>query len=234
MAFYGIPWRAVYLKSAESPERRLGESRLSQVRPVEIWASRSGMEAQGELRRELNSAEANNVEPGNAEPCTLERGAQKVPSRAAPRGHLRYAYAPRTRSTAATHISPAPPPTTPPLHVGSPRASASSSAHRLLRPAQLGMQHHRCRPTARGGGGVKCACACPRPRDRGALYTQYRRGVRTRAPRPSATRSLRASLSHLVFPPLRCSPFTTLRATDRATSTSAGNFSRLCAPSGHM
>ena len=192
------------------------------------------MEAQGSSRSEDNSAEVNNVVPGNVEPCTLERGAQKVPSRAAPRGHLRIAYAPRTRSTAAKHISPAPPPTTPPLHVGSPRASASSSAHRLLRPAQLGMQHHRCRPTARGGGGVKCACVCPRPRDRGALHTQYRCGVRTRAPRSSATRSLRASLSHLVFPPLRCSPFTPLRATDRATSTSAGNFSRLCAPTGHM
>ena len=200
MAFYGIPWRAVYLEWAESPERRLGESRISQVRPVEIWASRSGMEAQGELRRELNSAEANNVEPGNAEPCTLERGAQKVPSRAAPRGHFRYAYAPRTRSTAATHISPAPPPTTPPLHVGSPRASASSSAHRLLRPAQLGMQHHRCRPAARGGGGVKCACVCPRPRDRGALYTQYRRGVRTRASRPPAVLFARVA-SPTSFPP---------------------------------
>ena len=161
MPFYGIPRRAVYLKSAESPERRLGESRLSQVRPVKIWASRSGMEAQGSSRSELNSAEVNNEIPGNAEPCTLERGAQKVPSRAAPRGHFRHAYGIRTLLTAATHISPASPPTTPPLHVDSPRASTSSSAHRLLRPAQLGMQHRRSRPTARGSVGVRLRLRAP-------------------------------------------------------------------------
>ena len=120
------------------------------------------------------------------------------------------------------------------LHLRSPRLTASASAHRLHAACAVTLAASASWPRRRVAVWGKTAPACARLLVMGALHTYYRRAVRGSAPRPSATRSLRASLSHLVFPPLRCSPFTTLRATDRATSTSAGKFSRLCAPSGHM
>ena len=120
------------------------------------------------------------------------------------------------------------------LHLRSPRFSASSSAHRLHAACAVALAASASWPDGAWRRGGKTAPACARLLVRGAIHTYYRRAVRVSAPRPSATTlSARVALPPR-FPPLRCSPLTTLRATDRATSTSAGNFSRLCAPSGHM
>ena len=86
------------------------------------------------------------------------------------------------------------------LHLRSPRFSASSSAHRLHAACAVTLAASASWPRRRVAVWGKTAPACARLLVRGAIHAYYRRAVRVSAPRPSATRSLRASLSHLVSP----------------------------------
>ena len=161
--------------------------------PLKVWRKKRRMRARAARRREDTSVSRNNE--------FLELATwQQVPNRsrrARPKADSSATRMPVPRGRRRAHMSNSPRRR---LHLRSPRFSASSSAHRLHAACAVALVASASSPDGAWRRGGKTAPACSRLLVRGALHTYYRRAVRKSAPRPSATRSLRASLSHLVSP----------------------------------